>query len=144
MFLGTVELRMDEKSRLMIPAGFRKLITESTVVLTKGQERCLYAFPIEEFDRITKAIRNSLMSNRHSRSFSRVFFASASSEKFDNQGRITIPHALRSYASLAGDCAVIGVNSRMEIWNLQRWKTYLAASESDYSATADNIFPDIL
>lgn len=144
MFLGTVELRMDEKSRLMIPARFRETITESVVVLTKGQERCLYVFQIEEFDRITKAIRDSLVSNKNSRRFSRVFFASASGEKFDNQGRITIPHALRSYASLAGDCAVIGVNSRLEIWNLQHWKTYLSASESDYSATADNIFPEIL
>jgi len=143
MFLGTFELRLDEKSRLMIPAKCREDLMGG-MVLTKGQERCLYVFQIEEFDRITKVLRTSPISDKVFRDYSRVFFAGASREVLDRQGRITIPYGLRSYAGLAGDCAVIGVSSRLEIWNLQNWRNYLSDRESHFSATAGNIFREVL
>jgi MraZ protein len=127
----------------MIPAKCREPLTAG-MVLTKGQERCLYVFQSEEFERITIALRSSSISDKALRDYSRVFFAGASDEALDRQGRITIPHGLRSYAGLAGDCAVIGVNTRLEIWNLQNWKSYLSDRESPFSATADSIFPEIL
>ena len=63
------------------------------------------------------------------RDYSRVFFASASDEVPDKQGRITVPAALRTYACLDRDCVVIGANTRLEIWDAQAWETYLAAQE---------------
>lgn len=141
MFLGTFGPRLDEKSRLMIPAKFREELMGG-MVLTKGQERCLYVFQIEEFERIAKALLATPMSDKALRDYSRVFFSGASREMLDRTGRITIPYELRSYAGLAGDCAVIGVNSRLEIWNLQNWKDYLSDRESRFSTTADDIFPE--
>ena len=55
------------------------------------------------------------------RDYSRVFFASASDEIPDKQGRITIPPALREYAALQRDCVVIGANTRLEIWDSAAW-----------------------
>ena len=52
MFLGTHTPRLDDKGRLALPAKFRSEL-ESGLVITKGQERCLFVFPIAEFNRVT-------------------------------------------------------------------------------------------
>ena len=51
MFLGTHTPRLDDKGRLILPAKFRDELAGG-VVITKGQERCLYVFPTAEFRRI--------------------------------------------------------------------------------------------
>ena len=99
MFLGTHTPRLDDKGRLFLPAKYRDELAEG-LVLTKGQERCLYVFPQAEFGRITEALRTAPVTTKAVRDYSRVFFASASDEVPDKQGRITIPPSLREYAAL--------------------------------------------
>src|SRR5215470_10423145 len=99
MFLGTHAPRLDEKGRLFLPAKYRDELSGG-VVITKGQERCLYVFPQEEFTRITEALRTAPVTAKAVRDYSRVFFASTSDEVPDKQGRITVPSALRAYAGL--------------------------------------------
>ena len=48
MFLGTHTPKLDEKGRLFLPARFREELAEG-VVITKGQERCLYVFKRADF-----------------------------------------------------------------------------------------------
>jgi MraZ protein len=110
------------------------------VVITKGQERCLYVFPQEEFTRITEALRTAPVTAKSVRDYSRVFFASASDEIPDRQGRITVPLSLRTYAGLQRDCVVVGANTRLEIWDTQAWETYEAAQE----AAAEEVLPGVL
>ena len=143
MFLGTHTPRLDEKGRLFLPAKYREELAGG-LVITKGQERCLYVFPTAEFERIAEALRTAPTTAKAVRDSSRVFFASASDEIPDKQGRITIPPALRGYAGLQRDCAVIGANTRLEIWDAQAWETYLAAQEDSFSEAAEEVLPGIL
>jgi MraZ protein len=143
VFLGTHAPRLDEKGRLFLPAKYREELAEG-VVITKGQERCLFVFPQEEFTRITEALRTAPVTAKSVRDYSRVFFASASDELPDKQGRITVPAALRAYAGLQRDCVVIGANTRLEIWDTQAWETYLAAQEDSFAEAAEEVLPGIL
>src|SRR5499433_120509 len=143
MFLGTHSPRLDDKGRMFLPAKYREDLADG-VVITKGQERCLYVFPAEEFARITEALRAAPVTAKAVRDYSRVFFASASDEVPDKQGRITVPSALRAYAGLQRDCAVIGANTRLEIWDAQAWETYLAEQEDSFSGAAEEVLPGIL
>jgi MraZ protein len=143
MFLGTHTPRLDEKGRLFLPAKYRDELAGG-LVITKGQERCLYVFPTEEFARITEALRAAPVTAKAVRDYSRVFFASASDELPDKQGRITIPPALREYAALERDCAVIGANTRLEIWDATAWQTYLDEQEDAFSAASEEVLPGIL
>jgi MraZ protein len=143
VFLGTHAPRLDEKGRLILPAKYRDELAEG-VVITKGQERCLYVFPQEEFTRITEALRTAPVTAKSVRDYSRVFFASASDEVPDKQGRITLPTALRAYAGLQRDCVVIGANTRLEIWDTQAWDTYLAGQEDSFAEAAEEVLPGIL
>jgi MraZ protein len=81
----------------------------------QGQERCLFVFPVTGFSRITEGLRTAPVTDRRVRDYSRVFFASASHEVPDGQGRITVPVALREYAGLTKDCVVIGANTRSSV-----------------------------
>jgi MraZ protein len=143
MFLGTHAPRLDEKGRLFLPAKYRDDLAGG-VVITKGQERCLYVFPNDEFGRITEALRAAPVTAKAVRDYSRVFFASAFDETPDKQGRITVPSGLREYAGLQRDCIVIGANTRLEIWDAQAWETYLAAQEDSFSEAAEEVLPGIL
>jgi MraZ protein len=143
VFLGTHTPRLDEKGRLILPAKYRDELAEG-VVITKGQERCLYVWPLAEFTRVTTAMRDAQMSGKTLRDHSRVLFASASDEVPDKQGRITVPPGLRQYAGLDRDCVVIGANTRMEIWDAAAWETYLETQEESFSDASEEVLPGIL
>jgi MraZ protein len=143
VFLGTHTPRLDEKGRLFLPAKYREELAAG-LVLTKGQERCLYVFPEPEFGRITEALRAAPVTAKAVRDYSRVFFASASDEIPDKQGRITIPASLRDYAALQRDCVVIGANTRLEIWDAAAWDAYLEQQEDAFSDASEEVLPGVL
>jgi len=142
VFLGTYSPRLDDKGRLFLPAKFRDELAEG-LVITKGQERCLYVFSVAEFGRLTERLREAPLTAKGARDYSRVFFASAHDEAPDKQGRVTVPPALRDYAGLSRDCAVIGANTRVEIWAADAWQAYLAASEDQFSSLSEEVLPGI-
>jgi len=132
MFLGTHTPRLDDKGRLILPAKFRDELAGG-VVITKGQERCLYVFPVAEFQRYAAEQSARPMSDKAARAFTRVLFSGAHDEVPDKQGRVTIPPPLRAYAGLERDLVVIGASNRVEIWDNGAWEAYLADSEEAFS-----------
>ena len=70
---------------------------------------------------------------RKKREFVRMFFASAADQIPEGNGGITVPKNLREYASLERECAIIGVDNRLEIWNAETWSTYLAGEEDGFA-----------
>jgi MraZ protein len=70
-------------------------------------------------------------------------FAGAHDEIPDKQGRVTIPQSLRSYAALEKECVVIGANTRVEIWDLQSWESYLADREKSFADVSEEVFPGL-
>ncbi|WP_307812504.1 division/cell wall cluster transcriptional repressor MraZ [Phycicoccus sp. CSK15P-2] len=144
-FLGTHTPRLDDKGRLFLPARFRGALAEGLVVTT-GQEGCLYVFPTAEFHRISQEMQKAPGSSKTVRDFVRVFRASAHPDTPDKQGRVTIPAPLRGYAGLDKDCTVIGNGSRLEVWDTTRWEAYLAEvmpAYSAYSAGTEEVVPGL-
>jgi MraZ protein len=140
VFLGTHAPRLDDKGRIFLPARFRDELAGG-LVITKGQERCLYVWPLEEFGRLTESMRNAPVTAKPTRDYMRVLFAGASDEVPDRQGRVTIPPALRDYAGLSRDCIVIGANTRVEIWDAQAWEAYLNEQEPRFSDLSEEVLP---
>ena len=142
MFLGTHEPKLDEKGRLILPARFRDELSEG-LVITKGQEHCLYVFPANEFSLITERLRQAPVTEKKSRDYLRVMFAGAHDEVPDNQGRVTIPSGLRTYASLEKNCVVIGANTRLEIWDFATWNSYLSDREKTFADVSEEVLPGL-
>ncbi len=140
MFLGTYTPRLDDKGRLILPAKFRDELSTG-LVLTRGQERCIYVFSMREFERMHEDMRKAPLSSKQARDYVRVFLSGASDEIPDKQGRVTIPAALRDYAGLGRDVAVIGAGSRAEIWDAAAWENYLTEQEAQFSDTDEDALP---
>lgn len=143
MFLGTHQPRLDEKGRLFLPAKFRDELAGG-LVITKGQERCLYVFPAAEFASMTERMAAAPVTSKAGRDYMRVLFAGAEDEIPDRQGRVMIPAGLRTYAGLERDVVVIGANTRLEIWDRPTWETYLQQQEQTFADLSEEVLPGLM
>jgi transcriptional regulator MraZ len=142
MFFGTYTPRLDDKGRIFLPAKFRDELAEG-LVITRGQERCLYVWSMEEFGKLTERMRQQPLGDRAARDYVRMFFAGASDETPDKQGRITVPQMLRDYASLTRDCVVIGAMNRIEVWDAAAWQAYSDQQEQAFADLSEDVFPSV-
>lgn len=140
MFLGTFTPKLDDKGRLILPAKFREELAAG-VVITRGQERCLYVFSEQEFAQMHERIRGAPITSKQGRDYLRVFLSGAHAETPDKQGRVTVPATLRSYAGLDRDLAVIGAGSRAEIWDAAAWQQYLDEQETAFAEIEEEVIP---
>ncbi|HEV7957050.1 MAG TPA: division/cell wall cluster transcriptional repressor MraZ [Marisediminicola sp.] len=142
MFLGTYAPRLDEKGRIILPAKFRDEL-ESGIVVTRGQERCLYVFSTKEFEELHDKIRQAPVTSKQARDYLRLFLSGANAEVPDKQHRVTIPAQLRAYAGLDRDVTVIGAGNRAEIWDTAAWDTYYAEQEASFADTTEEVIPGL-
>ena len=123
MFIGEYQHILDSKGRVILPAKFREGLGEHFVV-TKGLDNCLFVYPNSEWQNLEQKLRTLPLTSKDARAFIRFFFAGAAECEVDKQGRILIPSNLREYAALDKDVAIIGVSTRVEIWNRDAWESY--------------------
>ncbi len=142
MFLGTHSPKLDDKGRLFLPARFREVL-EPGVVITKGQENCLYVFKKEDFQVRAALLQQASLTQRSAREYGRMFFSSAHDDTPDKQGRVTIPLTLRTYAKLTKDCVVLGANDRLEIWDAAEWQAYEARADVAFSEQDQEVLPGV-
>jgi MraZ protein len=143
VFLGTHHPKLDDKGRLFLPAKFREPL-QGGLVMTKGQEHCLYVFPRDDFVAYTEQMQAAPLSSKNARDYMRVLLSGASDELPDRQGRVTIPAPLRAYAGLNKECVVIGAGTRVEIWDGQKWADYLESSETAYAELSEEVLPGLM
>ncbi len=130
MFLGEFVHTLDGKGRLTIPAKFRADV-DTSLVVTRGMDRCLAMFPMDEWEQLSSRVSDLPMTDRRARAFRRFLFASASKVSPDKQGRVLIPPRLREYAGLDGEVVVAGLNNYIEIWSTEAWQGERERVEGD-------------
>ncbi len=140
MFLGTHHPRLDEKGRLILPARFREKLAGG-LVITRGQERCLYVFAMADFERLAEQMNSTPVTNRGVRNFQRVLLSAASDEVPDKQGRVTVPAVLREYAGLEKELTVIGTGNRLELWDTTAWSAFLEQTEDEFATQEQEVIP---
>ncbi len=142
MLLGTYEPKLDDKGRIILPAKFRDEFAGG-LVLTRGQERCVYVFPRPTFDALLDTVQSAPLTSKAARDYVRLLLSGGSDEIPDKQSRVTIPAQLREYAGLGRDLVVIGAGSRAEIWAADAWAAYYAEKEQAFSDTEEEVIPGL-
>ncbi|MEZ5176253.1 MAG: division/cell wall cluster transcriptional repressor MraZ [Acidimicrobiia bacterium] len=140
MFLGEYGHSLDDKGRVVLPSKFRAGLDRGLVV-TKGQERCLYVFPLDVWDREAERVQRLPRTDKRARNYARSFFASASDQTLDRTGRCALPEPLRAYAGLDKDITVVGVSDRIEIWDTATWHS-VAAEADEYYAGIEEVLSE--
>lgn len=140
-FKGRYLYTLDAKGRIAIPAKLRKsLSAKGSVVLTRGFEQCLYAYPVEEWKQVESYIRGlSFLDARH-RFFGRTLFQWATDADLDSQSRISVPQELLKYAGITGDVLILGVVDRIEMWDPAVFETYQKSQPDTYETVVEHVF----
>ena len=139
MLLGEYEHTIDEKSRLTLPAKFRDVFADG-VILSRGMDGCLYAFPRGEWETSVEPRLQELDPlNRESRLIQRFFYSGAAEAEPDKQGRVMIPTALAQHAGLSRDVVVAGVRDHLEIWDRRAWREHLQEIEGSAEHVAERL-----
>ena len=134
MLIGEYEHSLDVKGRLILPAKIREDMGDKFIV-TKGLDGCLFGFSQNEWTNFEEKLKILPLTNKNARDFVRFFLSGATECEIDKQGRFLITGNLREYATLEKDAIIIGVGTRIEIWNREKWKSY----NSDENISADEI-----
>ncbi|MBB3051307.1 MULTISPECIES: division/cell wall cluster transcriptional repressor MraZ [Prauserella] len=142
MFLGTHTPKLDDKGRLTLPSKFREALAGG-LMITKGQDHCLYVFPRAEFEQMARKVAEAPFTNESVRAYQRYLFAGTDEQRPDSQGRIPIAPELRRYAGLNKECVVIGAITRLEIWDSEAWQSYLDENEDNYAKAQEEILPGV-
>ena len=134
MLIGEYEHSLDVKGRLILPAKIREDMGDKFIV-TKGLDGCLFGFSQNEWTNFEEKLKTLPLTNKNARDFVRFFLSGATECEIDKQGRFLITSNLREYATLEKDAIIIGVGTRIEIWNREKWKSY----NRDENISADEI-----
>ena len=138
--IGSFPYSVDNKGRLNIPAEIRReLPGAATFVLVPGLDRCIFAFPEEEWEIIDKRLQLLKFSNPKDRLFQRIMYGQAARRRCDEQGRIAVPLKLLEHAGITRDAVVLGVSNRIEIWNPDTYNAYLAKELESYEKLVEDV-----
>ncbi len=138
MLIGEYTHTIDDKNRLSLPAKFRTEMGKK-VVLTRGLDKCVAIFTEKEWKKIAEKLSESSMLQADSRSFNRFMFAGATETEVDTIGRILVPDFLKTWGSLGTKVVVIGVQSRVEIWNDKAWEANKNTIEKQADTLAEKL-----
>ncbi len=138
MLMGEFEHSIDTKGRLIVPSKLREQLGEKFVV-TRGLDGCLFGYPLTEWEKLEEKLDQMPLAKKDARSFVRFFYSAATECEIDKQGRINIPNTLRKHANLEKNCVIIGVSTRIEIWDKQHWSDFAEETEENFDDIAETM-----
>jgi MraZ protein len=131
-FTGQYDFVIDSKNRINIPSIFRKQLHKSDknrFVITRGIDRCIWVYPLGEWEKIEKELSQLSSLSRTNRTFLRNHLRHAKIVSSDDQGRLILTKSLIEHANILKDITIIGVLNKIEIWD----NATLGISDSEQS-----------
>lgn len=138
MLIGEFRHNIDEKKRVAVPSKFRKELGKIAVI-TRGLDKCLFVYPIKEWEKVAEKLSSLPMGQPDNRNFARLFLAGAVDVSLDSLGRVLIPDYLKEFAGLKEKVVIAGVYKKLEIWDEEAWDTYKSKIEKDTDALAEKL-----
>ena len=135
MFMSEYNHTVDAKGRLIIPSKFREILGDEFVI-SKGMDGCLFVYANDDWKAFEEKLTSLPLINKEARQFARFFLAGAAQVEVDKQGRILLPASLRSFSNLDKDVVLVGVGSRIEIWDKEKYEALSADENMDDIANA--------
>jgi transcriptional regulator MraZ len=132
-FLGEYEATIDAKGRFLLPGNLKKQMPEgtSTIVISRGFEKCLQLYPLKAWEVIEEKIKKLNEFNPKVSQFRTLFVGGASYVDLDTAGRILLPPSLREYAGLGKDILLASDIDKIKIWDSGKYKKLFEEFSSD-------------
>lgn len=127
MFFGCYEHSLDGKNRVVLPLGLRRPLSDDQIrrgfVLATGpRKRYLMLFPLDEWPRYEKELRESFdMNEEEAEDYLIQIYASGNFVEVDKQYRFAIPEASRKAVGIQRDVCFVGMGDRVLVWAKERY-----------------------
>lgn len=121
MLMGKYNNSIDPKNRMIIPSKYRDELGFKCV-LTKGNDKCLYIYPMCEWEKVKEKLSSLPTSDKNIRAYVRRFYANAVECEIDKQGRVTIPIELKEFAGIEKELVTVGMIDKIEVWSRSEWE----------------------
>ena len=138
MLMGKYQNSIDAKSRMIVPSKYREELGLKCI-LTRGIDKCLYIYPMSEWEVFMEKLQKLPTSDANARSFIRHFYANAVECEIDRQGRVTLPQDLRDYAGIEKELVTVGILNKIEIWSKSQWESAENNTELEQSDFAQKM-----
>jgi MraZ protein len=138
MLIGEYTHTIDDKNRLSLPVKFRQEMGKK-IVVTPGLDGCLWIFTMDQWTSISSKLGESSLLSADNRSFNRYMLGGAVEVDIDTIGRILVPDFLKERANLKTKVVLIGVQSRVEMWNEKSWIEYKKVVEKQADSLAEKL-----
>ena len=123
-FVGEYPRQLDERGRFILPAKIRENLSGTVFITRSPIDDCLNLYTQEEWEIISAKVRSlPTVTDRNVAALQRKLFGKAISCEIDKQGRIPLSAELIEYAGMKKDIVLVGVNSKLEIWDSEKWKS---------------------
>jgi MraZ protein len=141
MYFGEYTVKVDDKGRLTVPSRLRNVMEvegDAVWYMTRGFDGCIAMYPRDEWRRIRAQVSRYSSMNPKALDFRRMFFSSMGEAKIDGQGRMAVAPHLRELGGIdaESEAVLIGVDDHLEIWNLDRWRSFQSGNEAAYKEMA--------
>ncbi len=123
---------------MALPVKFRESLGPRFIV-ARGLDKCLFVYPSDEWAQVMDKLKTIPINQKDSRNFTRYFLSGATEAEPDKQGRVNLPQNLREYAGLIKDVFILGVGSRIEIWDKDSWEKTKIDLEEGFSILAESV-----
>jgi MraZ protein len=139
MFRGRYEHTIDAKGRISIPAKFREVLNKKydDRLVISHYDQCLVAYPQEEWAILEEKQKHLPQMKKETKTYLRFFYSSGADCTIDKQGRLLIPQTHREYANLQKEVVLVGMGTRIEIWDKQKWGEEFRRSQESFDKDSD-------
>lgn len=137
MFRGAVNLSMDAKGRLAMPAKFRDVLvkrSEGNIVLTAHLHACLLLYPQPDWEPVQERIMRLSSFEKRAAALQRRLVGHAEDLAIDSAGRFLVSAVLREIAGLDKEVMLVGLGDHFELWDKTAWDQQLK------DAVVDGVF----
>ncbi len=140
--IGEFECRLDEKSRIILPAALKKQISpeaQDKFVINRGFEGCLVLYPQNVWKETTDNINKLNLFVRDNRRFVRFFYNGATEVSLDSQSRLLLPKSLLGFAAIEKEVILFAYADRIEVWNKTTYQQLLSKEPEDFAMLAEKV-----
>ncbi len=139
-FTSEYESKLDAKGRLVLPSRIKAQLPEgdgNELVIRRGFEQCLIIYPMVEFKKVFSKISSLSEFNEEYRKLQRNFLSGVVTVELDSNGRLLIPKNMLAFAQIDKDAILVGLGSKVELWNPSIYEKHQINDPGELSKLAE-------
>jgi MraZ protein len=142
---GEFECKLDNKGRMMIPAGLKKKLPEAEsegLVINRGFKKYLVIYTKKEWDKKLDELSKLNQYESKNIEFIRYFTRGATELTLDAAGRVNLPQSLLDYANIKADAVLTCQINKIEVWDKTAYDAMIDSEPENFAALAEEVMGD--